>query len=127
MMSTCEAAITAHVLWRLRISAILNSGDLTGLDREVVVQDDACDLGKWIYGPGAIFKDHKVFQDFQECHRGFHASIGTIIALIDIGDLAGARQEMNHGEFSSCSQALVASMLKLEKSAESNRSSQLDP
>jgi len=114
MMSTIDAAITAHLLWRMRMTNALMSGNLEGIDRDMAARDDACALGQWISGPGTALQDEAVFQEFVECHRLFHASLAPIIRKIDGGDMAGAKREMFSGEFAFYSQALVDHISKLE-------------
>jgi len=79
-----NAAISAHVDWKMKLSRYLNNPD-GSLHHEKVCLDNACMLGKWIYGDGAEYRNTnpQTFDDLKKSHAEFHKTAGQIILLIN--------------------------------------------
>jgi methyl-accepting chemotaxis protein len=79
-----DAAIRAHIDWKMKLSNYLEKPD-GSLDHAKVCMDNACMLGKWIYGEGQKFReaDTVLFEDMRRSHASFHQTAGKIIELIN--------------------------------------------
>lgn len=79
-----DAAISAHVDWKMKLSKYLSDPN-GSLDHKKVCVDNACALGKWLYGPGVEYKDldYDTYEELRLSHAEFHKTAGEIIELIN--------------------------------------------
>lgn len=79
-----NAAISAHIDWKMKLSKYLSHPD-GSLDHNKVCKDNACSLGKWIYGDGQNYRslNTKTFDDLKNSHAEFHKIAGQVIKLIN--------------------------------------------
>jgi methyl-accepting chemotaxis protein len=79
-----DAAISAHIDWKMKLSKYLANPD-GSLDHTKVCVDNACALGKWIYGAGSKYQElnPSTFLALKESHAEFHKTAGEIIKLIN--------------------------------------------
>ena len=79
-----NAAISAHIDWKMKLSKYLSHPD-GSLDHNKVCKDNACSLGKWIYGDGQNYRslNAKTFDDLKSSHAEFHTVAGEIVKLIN--------------------------------------------
>lgn len=90
------AAISAHENWKDRLQKILDGNSSERLDPTVVCQDNRCDLGKWIYGPGSQHLGHfPAFQVLIARHKYFHEQAATVLSQAQSGANADARKTLN--------------------------------
>lgn len=87
------AAISAHIDWKMKLSKYLNHPD-GSLDPKKVGLDNACVLGKWLYGDGLKFESANpgLFQSVRNSHAEFHRTAAEIIGLINSGNQDEARR-----------------------------------
>ena len=66
-------ALTAHIDWKMKLSRYIAHPD-NSLDPEKVCVDNACALGKWLYGDGSHYVDKhpKTFSNLKTSHADFH-------------------------------------------------------
>ncbi len=79
-----DAAIAAHIDWKMKLSRYLQNPD-GSLDSAKVGVDNACALGKWIYGDGAHHQHHSEFPTLKHSHADFHSTAAKVISLISEG------------------------------------------
>lgn len=81
-----NAAVSAHIDWKMKLSKYLSKPD-GSLDPEKVCLDNACMLGKWIYGSGSVHRttDPELFDSLKDSHANFHRTAGEIVELINRG------------------------------------------
>ena len=104
--------ISAHVLWKKRLLAMLEgSGDET-LDPEVVGMDDKCALGKWIYGDGQAFSKSASYETVRAMHAEFHRLAAEVVRLHQAGKTTQAEQLLQR-EYSRHSEKLKHRILAL--------------
>lgn len=79
-----EKAKQAHFDWKRKLSDYLKApnGSLKAADVSV---DNKCDLGKWIYGEGAAFKELPEYQQLVDLHKQFHKAAAEVVAKADSG------------------------------------------
>jgi|JI10StandDraft_1071094.scaffolds.fasta_scaffold303748_2 methyl-accepting chemotaxis protein len=93
-----DAAISAHVDWKMKLSKYLGNPD-GSLDHKKVCLDNACILGKWLYGEGTEYKDAdpKIYESLRMSHADFHKTAGEIILLINSNELNQAKVMLQPG------------------------------
>ena len=79
-----QSAKKAHVDWKMKLTNYLQSPD-GSLDHKKVCLDNACILGKWMYGDGSSYRDLNpdLFDELKKSHADFHKTAGQIIEHID--------------------------------------------
>ena len=112
-----DEALVAHVKWRFRLNQLIEGTSTEKLDSSVVCKDNACVLGKWIYGEGERHKSLQQFGTLVNNHANFHRCAGEVVRRVESHDKAGAAQMLN-GEFVASAKETVASLLDLKKSIE---------
>jgi methyl-accepting chemotaxis protein len=93
-----DAAISAHIDWKMKLSKYLANPD-GSLDHTKVCVDNACALGKWIYGAGSKYQElnPSTFLALKESHAEFHKTAGEIIKLINSKKESQARAMLEPG------------------------------
>lgn len=114
---TFDDAMAAHLIWKLRLKRMIDSGSGEGFDVATVRQDDLCDFGKWIYGAGATHKDSAVYGDVVRKHAEFHACAAEVIKRMTEGNQAGARAGIE-GAFETASRQLISAVVALRNEVE---------
>lgn len=107
-------AVDAHVNWIIRLQEAIEGGQK--LDPAEVGKDTLCDLGKWIYGEGAVHRDKPAYQTLKARHTEFHQSAGEVVRKVNANDLAGAIAMVDRGgDFIRISTDTVNAIMKLKK------------
>lgn len=115
-----NAAISAHIDWKMKLSKYLQNPDGT-LDHNKVCLDNACALGKWIYGDGQSHQQSHsdLYSALKESHASFHRTAGDIIKLINSGHREQAEAMLGpSGPYLSVSEKTVSLIRKLKTVAE---------
>jgi methyl-accepting chemotaxis protein len=86
-----NAVIAAHQAWKGKLLAVIDGKLTEQLDVGTVSRDDACGLGKWIYGPDAR-RSHPSFERMRERHAAFHTCAGRILRHAQGGEKAKAAE-----------------------------------
>ncbi len=77
-----EFAIVAHESWRRRLLAYLDGTSTETFSVAEVCQDDACELGHWIYGRGKErLGQHPVFTMLMGHHKWLHHAAAELVLL----------------------------------------------
>lgn len=104
-----DSAKKAHIDWKMKLTKYLDKAD-GSLNAEHVCKDDACPLGKWLYGDGVHYRDlaSATFDRLKISHAEFHQTAGRVIELIHAGKLDEAKDLMDHdGTYSKASDKTV--------------------
>ena len=112
-----DDAIAAHIKWKLRLTQFIDGTSSEKLDSAVVCKDNACALGKWIYGDGEKYKSMQQFGKLVSNHANFHRCAGDVIRKVESNDKAGALQILS-GEFGASAKETVASLISLKNAIE---------
>jgi hypothetical protein len=104
--------ISAHVMWKQRLIALLAGNSNEQLDPAAITLDNRCVLGKWIYSDGQSMADLPAFEEVRTLHARFHQLAAEVVTLHLDGDTAGAG-ELLHGEYSRLSEKLKHRILGL--------------
>lgn len=82
-----DTAIAAHENWKLRLQNYLQGNSSEDLKADVVCQDDRCDLGKWLHGPGKMrLGAYPAFSVLVARHKYFHVQASNVVALTQAGN-----------------------------------------
>ncbi len=112
-----DKAIQAHSAWKMKLSDYIKTPDGTLKAQEVGV-DNACELGKWIYGEGMAFKALPEYDTLKTQHARFHKAAGEIIKKADSGQ--PVKEEMSlsgNSEFAEASSSVVSAIMAMKRKA----------
>ena len=94
-----RSVIAAHQAWKGKLLAVIDGESTERLDPSEVGREDACALGKWIFGPDAP-RGHASFDRMKERHAAFHTCAARILREAQGGRGAQAKEmidsELNH-------------------------------
>lgn len=95
-----HAELQTHMAWKSRLEAMLAHQEQAVIDPAHVCRDDQCSLGQWLHSPQAAKYANKIsYRDLRAEHADFHQAIAKVVALLQAGDEAHAREELYHGNF----------------------------
>lgn len=110
--------ISAHVMWKQRLFALLAGNSKEQLDPAVIELDNRCVLGKWIYGDGQRMTELPAFEEVRGLHARFHQLAAEVVKLHLAGE-ASAAEFLLHGEYSRLSEKLKHRILGLSHQVKS--------
>ena len=111
--------ISAHVLWKKRLLAMLAGSSDEKLDPEAIGMDDKCALGKWIYGDGQTYSSSASFETVRAMHAEFHRLAAQVVILYQDGKVPDAEQLLQR-EYSKHSERLKHRILALAHEVEAS-------
>ncbi len=88
-------AVDAHLAWIMKLQEAIGGGEK--LDPGVICKDDLCELGKWIYGAGAVYQSKPCYESFKSIHAHFHQCAADVVSKVNAGDMAGALAMVDTG------------------------------
>ena len=93
-----DAAVSAHIDWKMKLMKYISNPD-GSLDPAKVGVDNACALGKWLYGDGAqcLHQHADLYGELKDSHAVFHRTAGEIIRHVNAGQISKAEVLMNEG------------------------------
>jgi len=108
------AVIDAHLAWRKRLEDCILDRSQEELDIGVIVQDNRCVLGQWIYGQAArsTLSLHPEFTALRESHRHFHLCAARVVQTLRTQGVAAA-QSMLESDFDRLSKDIVFHLVSL--------------
>ena len=82
-----DAEIIKHLQWRTMVESLFRDRERAFVSPSVIIQDDKCQLGKWIYSTASkVYEKYPAFKTLIEVHRDFHLKAGTIMTICNNGD-----------------------------------------
>jgi len=111
-----DDAIAAHIKWKVRLARFIDGTSAEQLKSETVCKDNLCELGKWIYGEGAIFNAKPHYQDLVTKHANFHRCAADVVIKVESNDKTGAKSLLT-GRFAVASKETVTAIMELKKEA----------
>ena len=109
--------ISAHVLWKKRLLALLDGSSEEKLDPEVIGLDNKCALGQWIYGDGQTFSNTAAYEAVRTMHAEFHRMAAEVVTLYQAGKISEAEQLLQR-QYSRHSEKLKHRILTLSHEVE---------
>ncbi len=109
-----QAVINAHLAWRKRLEDQILGQSQEELDIGVIMQDNQCVLGQWLYGQAArsTLSLHPEFGHLREAHRRFHLYTARVVQTLRMRGVAAA-QAMLESEFDRLSKDIVFHLASL--------------
>jgi Chemoreceptor zinc-binding domain len=109
-----RSAISVHQAWKERLFNYVSGSSSEKLDHNMICRDNACALGKWIYGEGQIFfSELTEYHKLKSAHSAFHISAGDIVQAINEGVRGKAEILLTDGPFSEQSREVQILLAKL--------------
>ncbi len=102
------AAIEAHTQWKTKLRMCIADHSKCS-DPAVVEKDNACALGKWIYGDGQRFSSDDEFQHLRQDHASFHRCAAHIIRNVQQGK-SGEAEKLLAGEYAEISGKVIGTL-----------------
>ena len=99
------AAIDAHAKWKSKLRMCIADHDKCP-DPAVAEKDNACALGKWIYGDGQRFSNDDEFRQLRQDHAGFHRCAARIIRCVQQNQKRDA-ESLLAGEYANISTSVI--------------------
>lgn len=88
--------IEAHLALSNRLKAVIEGASAEQLEVAVVMQDNCCTLGKWIYGPAKKLHSHLPEWEFlRVAHANFHLCAGEVLKAHQQGNTDAALTLLN--------------------------------
>lgn len=109
-----QEAIQAHLKWKIRLKDYVNGSSTEKLDSSVICQDDKCQLGKWIHGPGHSHDSNPTFNILKKEHALFHKAAGAIISAVEKRDPNAPNMLLDGSEFDKRTKSTVAALQELD-------------
>lgn len=107
-------AVSAHTAWKERLFHYVNGTSTEKLDENVVCRDDACALGKWIYGDAHSFlTEIPDYHRLKAAHAAFHIAAGDVVRAVNQDARKKAEKLLIDGPFSEHSREVQLMLAKL--------------
>jgi hypothetical protein len=82
-----DEEIVNHLQWRTMVETLFRDHEQSYVSPTVLIQDDKCQLGKWIYSQDTQpYESHRAFSKLTEVHKEFHLKAGTILTICKNGN-----------------------------------------
>lgn len=111
-----DDAISAHIKWKARLANFIDGISTESLKSEIVCKDNMCELGKWIYGEGAVFSSRPHYEDLVVKHANFHRCAAEVVKKVESKDKEGAKLLLSK-QFVVASKETVTAIMELKKAA----------
>jgi methyl-accepting chemotaxis protein len=112
-----DEAIQAHGEWKVKLSDACQSR--SRLDCASISRDDCCKLGVWLHGKAR--RDYRQLPGYLDCvnkHAAFHREAGKVAELINNGEYAVAKSQLDTGErYASTSSQVCSAISALKQQA----------
>ncbi|MBD3612831.1 MAG: CZB domain-containing protein, partial [Hydrogenovibrio crunogenus] len=112
-----EEAKNSHRAWTVRLERFL-LGQTVDFDKNSARRDDACPLGKWLYGEGQKYAHLSEMQQLIKVHAEMHQTVGKVVDAKEMEDLELANQEKDN--VSRYSQQILDLIDRLKESLSKN-------
>jgi len=109
-----DAIIDAHQAWKQKLRGAIGGGEERKLNPDDVCQDNACALGKWIYGAGREFEHVPEYEPLRHTHAEFHVCAADILRKAQKGDKDSANA-MLVGDFFDLSNRTVQHIVAMKR------------
>lgn len=104
-----------HNAWKVKLRQLVLGMGQQELNADTVGVDNACALGKWIYGEGAKHATLAPYEVLRQHHARFHAAAGQVIREYKAGKVETAAKMIDPGgEFDAISKEVIQRINALE-------------
>ncbi len=77
-----DLAIMAHIGWITHFHNVIAGIERDLLDPAVVLQDSACEFGRWLQANASRFASAARYEEVRQVHRHFHEDAAEIVKLL---------------------------------------------
>lgn len=91
-----DKALLAHKEWKNRLEHAITTGN-SDFEPKIVVKDNICEFGKWLYSLSADEKSNENFNIVKNLHAEFHKIAGDILQQAISGNKDEARARFSFG------------------------------
>ncbi|MFA6957235.1 MAG: CZB domain-containing protein [Thermoanaerobaculia bacterium] len=109
-----DAAIEAHVEWKMRLRILLDSGEAASAYPDELEAADRCSFGRWLRSDGRRLESDPVYGALDRFHAEFHRSAATVIHLAAVGERLQAESTLA-GEYARNSVNLLSALMELRR------------
>lgn len=88
MKEQIEAAIAAHAMWKLKLKAAIDGGQMP--DIATVAADNQCQFGKWLYSATHTGPHAAHFAKVKQLHAEFHRATAGVLNELKAGKVKSA-------------------------------------
>ena len=86
-----DRLLDEHVQLKRHLGELLNIGGIADQTPAEMGREDACELGKWIQGPGQAHLKLVAFSELKACHLRVHQCAAQVASLALYGDKASSK------------------------------------
>ena len=88
-----DEEIIKHLEWRTTVENLFRDHDRSYVSPTMIIQDDKCQLGKWIYSSESnIYENYPAYKTLLLVHKAFHIQAGTIMTICNNGNFEEASE-----------------------------------
>jgi hypothetical protein len=109
-----DDAMASHIVWKLRLTRLIDGTDDGHVDRCTIGDNEACDLGRWILRERAKYQGVAAYDRLLAEHAEFHRQAAEVIRKVDNGDRADARALVD-GPFEDASRRVINAIAELRQ------------
>lgn len=111
-----DAAIEAHVEWKMRLRILLDSGEAAIARLDEFEAADRCAFGRWLNGDGRRFAGDPVYATLDRFHGEFHFASAEVVRLAAAG-LRLEAEALLAGDYARHSVNLMSALMELRRRA----------
>lgn len=109
--------LRAHAEWVVHLREYIYGAG--SLDASLILRDDTCELGKWLYGEAARYRHLPEYETARLAHAAFHADAAQTVRLVQAGRRHEAGLDIGQGgRLRNRSASMVRSFLWLNQRLE---------
>ena len=109
-----DEAVATHSKWKRKLREHIRHN--SSLNPVEVALDDACELGRWIYGEGAKYSSLPEYVKLKYEHARFHQVASDLVRKANAGDsIAEELAPCSNSEFSTASSAIIMALMSMKK------------
>jgi hypothetical protein len=109
-----DAAIEAHVEWKMRLRIMLDAGEAANVQPLEFEAADRCSFGAWLRGEGRRFAEDPVYAALDRFHVEFHRAAAEVIRQAAAGERLQAEATLA-GEYARHSVNLLSALMELRR------------
>jgi hypothetical protein len=110
-----DAALVAHIKWLVIFKNHLSGVERDRLNPDVVRDDKACSLGKWLHANKGAPRYSVQIERIEPIHAAFHSAAAEVAAAIN-ANRNSKEIERQMGELQNLSNQLVAALKEVKAS-----------
>ena len=112
-----DQAVASHTKWKARLAHYLAERD-GSLNSDVVMLDNQCELGKWIYGEGTRYRALREYILLKREHQRFHKAAAEIVERANAGFSVAEQVQLGAcSQFTQASSAVVLALVAMKKAS----------